>query len=556
MTHYLPKEMAEGMRAEGHFFEIFPITGIHLYSAKIQEMGINSDVVYVYIFSILAIIILLIVSVNFINMFTTLVFKRIKEVGLRKIVGASRNQITLQLIVEALVYSLLAAFIAVGLCLSLLPYYNSITDLSISYTELLTFDNLLLITGIAVALGLVSSLYPAYLVAGHQLSDSISSYSKNGTGISYFRKGLIVFQFSLSLFILISTVVINQQMDFIMNRDLGYNTDHLLSVRFYGKLRNELFLHRNEIFNSLRSNPKISNVAQVSNLIGETLSVEGFSPADEGPEAEYPSVNMIWADENYLSTMGIELVKGRDFRPKVDTTTSFMVNEQLVKLWGKEVLGTKGRFRQQSGPIVGVFKDINFQSLHSKIDPLVICYNPSWTSNVLFKINGENPVETMSFIETTFKERSPNSLVQFNYLDDQLRQLYKSENSMFLIFKAFSVLTLIISCVGLLGIAAIEVQRRTKEVGIRKVLGASGKQILMLLSKEFGYLILFAVIVSIPISYLSASEWLNNYSYAISLKPLTFILPSIGLIGIVLLIIILHSAKIMKSNPTESLRDE
>lgn len=556
MTYYAPAEIAKNMQAKGNFFEIFPITDIHLHSAKIQEMGINSDITYIYIFSALAGIILLIVGVNFINMFTTLVFKRVKEVGLRKIVGASKTQIAAQLIVEALVYAFVAAVLAIVLCASLLPYYNAITDLDISYTDLLSQYNILLVFAIAVGMGVASSVYPAYLIANHQLSESISSYTKKGAGISIIRKGLIAFQFALSLFILISTLVINQQMDFITNKDLGYQTDHLLSVRFYGKLRQELFNHRNEIFNTLKTNPEIEEVSQVSNLIGEPLSMEGFVPADAGPDNEYPAVNMIWADENYLSTMKIDLLQGRDFSAKTDTGTVFLVNEQLAKLWNKEVVGTMGEFRDQRGPIVGVFRDINFQSLHSRVAPLVISYKPSWTSNVLFKINGKNPLETMEFIESTFKARSPESVIQFNYMDDQLRRLYKSERSMFLIFKIFSVLTLIISCVGLLGIAAIEVQRRTKEVGIRKVLGASGQEILMLLSKEFGVLILIAIFIGIPISYFIASDWLENYSYATPLNLTTFILPSISLVATVFLIITLHSLKVMRANPTESLRDE
>lgn len=556
LRHYMPAEIAGDMLAKGNFFEVFPITDIHLHSSKIQEMGINGNVIYVYIFSVLAVIILLIVAVNFINMFTTLVFKRIKEVGLRKIVGASKSQIAAQLIIEALVYAFLSAILAVMLCVSLLPYYNAITEFDVSYAELLNQRNVLLVFAIAFFMGIVSSVYPAYLVASHKLSESISSYTKKGAGISVIRKSLIAFQFALSLFILISTLVINQQMDFITNKDLGYQTDHLLSVRFYGNLRQELFHHRGEIFNTLKTNPGIEEISLVSNLIGEPLSMEGFAPADAGPDDDYPSVNMIWADENYLSTMKIDLLKGRDFRAKTDTASAFLVNEQLVKLWGKEVLGTMGEFRNQKGPIVGVFKDINFQSLHSKVAPLVICYNPGWTSNALFKINAKNPLETMKFIESTFRERSAESVIQFNYMDDQLKRLYKSERSMFLIFKVFSVLTLIISCVGLLGIAAIEVQRRAKEVGIRKVLGASGKEILMLLSKEFGLLIFLAIIIGIPVSYYLASGWLENYSYATPLHAITFILPSIGLIFTVFLIITLHSLKIIRANPTESLRDE
>lgn len=556
MLHYLHEQTANDMIENGEFMEVMALTDIHLKSDKVQEMRANSNITYIYIFSTLAVFILVIASVNFINIFTTLAFKRAKEIGLRKIVGAHRTQLILQLLSEACINALLASAIGALLLLLVLPSYNLLAEVSILPKELAEPINVLLLFGLAFSLGIVSGLYPSLLVTRQRLTASILSNSNPKAQISLFRKGLIVFQFALSLFILVSTVVVNRQMTFIQNKDLGFDSEQLLSFRIYGEMRREMLKDRKSFFPKLLQNPDVQSVSLSSNLMGEPLSVEYFTPAGADPETDFGSVNMVWTDENYLETMGMELVSGRNFRSRTDTSIVFLVSEKLSKSWGIDPVGEMAEFRDQTGQIVGVFKDVNYYSLHSDIDPMVICLRPTWASNILVKINSENTLETLSFIESQVKNKHANAIVEFDFLNQKLEQLYKGENSMFQVFKVFSFIALIISCLGLLGIAAIEVQRRTKEVGIRKVLGASGNQILKLLSKQFAIMLVSAIAISLPLAYYMAKEWLADYSYGIELTGLEFLIPSIGLIFLSLLVVGLHSRKVINSNPTESLRNE
>lgn len=555
-AHYFSEEAAEEMSLNGQYFEIMPLTDIHLKSDRTGEMGPNSSITYIYIFGTLAIFIIIIASVNFINIFTTLAFKRVKEIGLRKIVGAQRRQLVFQLLTEACVTAFLAAALGLIFCLAFLPYYNTLIDLTVTSVQLLTTRNVMLITVLAVTLGLLSGVYPALLVTKEKLAESIVKNTNPKASISFFRKGLIVFQFALSLFILISTVVVNRQMDFIKKKDLGFDTDQLVTLKTYGNLGREIRKNHQSFVASLKQNSNIHEVSLASNVVGEPLSREYFRPADADPEVDYGATHMLWADEGYLDVMGMELIEGRNFRVKTDTSIVFLVSEQIAKNWDQDVVGTMAQYREEKGVIVGIFKNVNHYSLHSEVAPLAICLKPSWAGNLLFKINGENPIETMEYIEDRLKEKSANAITQFSFVNDKLQKLYASENDMFLIFKAFSVLALIISCLGLLGIAAIEVQRRTKEVGIRKVLGASTNEILVLLSKKFSLMLGIAILVGVPISYLSSERWLSDYSYRIDLSAWEFVIPSVSLIAISMLVVSLHSIKVIRSNPTESLRSE
>ncbi|MEO9483056.1 MAG: FtsX-like permease family protein [Ekhidna sp.] len=556
-VHYFNEEAAEEMALNDQFFEIMPLTDIHLKSKRTGEMGPNSSILYIYIFGTLAIFIIIIASVNFINIFTTLAFKRVKEIGLRKIVGAQRKQLIFQLLIEASVTAVLASALGLALCIAFLPYYNALVDLTITWTDLLAPAHVMLIAALAILLGLLSGMYPALLVTRQKLAELIVKNANPKASISLFRKGLIVFQFALSLFILISTVVVNRQMDFIKKKDLGFDADQVVTLKTHGNLGREIRKSHRSFVASLKQNPNIRGVSLASNVVGEPLSREYFRPADADPEIDYGATNMLWADEGYLDVMGIELVQGRNFRTKVDTSSVvFLVSEQIAKNWDRDAVGTIAQYRDEQGPIVGVFKNVNYYSLHSEVEPLAICLKPSWAGNLLFKIDGENAVETMEYIESRLKGKSPNAITQFSFVNDKLQQLYASENDMFLVFKAFSVLALIISGLGLLGIAAIEVQRRTKEVGIRKVLGASASEILLLLCKQFSLMLAIAILIGVPASYLSSKSWLADYSYRISLSAWEFALPSLGLIVISMLVVALHSIKVMRSNPTESLRSE
>jgi putative ABC transport system permease protein len=558
--HFLAPDVLETLNAEGLYFEVMPITDIHLKSDRLHEMTVNSDMIYIYIFGTLAVFIIIIACVNFINIFSTLAFKRVKEVGLRRVMGSSRAQIVWQLLFEACVSAILAAVTGLIICLLLLPYYNDLADLAIQPMELLHPFPMLVLFGSAIGLGLISGLYPAMLVASRKITEAIRANANPKTSISLFRKGLIVFQFGLSLFILTGTVVVNRQMDYIRNKDLGFEKDRIVYTRIYGDLERKLKDSRSEIFSALQTHANVLNASLVSKVMGDPLSIDNFALTEGDSARRYKSANHIWADENFVPSMDIEIGLGRNFEIKQDTAAAYLVNEQMAESLGvgrHEIIGSMIETEYgETGVVVGVINEVNFQSLHKQIEPLVIAYKPSRTFYLLVRIGRGDIGQTLSFVESNLKAWAPGSVVQFSFLDDKLEQLYRAENSLVLMFRLFSLLALAIACVGLLGLAAIEVQRRTKEVGIRRVMGATGRQIVLLLSRQLIVLLIVAIAISVPISYFSAKEWLADYSYRIALESWEFILPCVGLLVLSMLVVFFHSINVIRSNPTESLRSE
>ena len=555
----VPEERRAEFMQEADFYELMPIADIHLHSNKIQEMRPNSNIVYVYIFISLAVFILIIACVNFINIFVTLSIRRIKEIGMRKVMGARKGQLMQQFLGEAFLTTVLSAVVALAMCMLALPYYNSLAEMVIEPLEILQFKYFAFLAGVVLLVGLLAGFYPAFLVSGFGVTKALSAKKDARAGVSAFRKSLIIFQFVLSLFIIICTVAVSLQMNYVQEKDLGYATEHVVAIKAYGKLKEELVLKRESIFSRLKENPAVQEVSLASNLMGDQLSVESMRLASMSPDGDYPSVNVLRVDENFLTALDIELVAGRGFRNKVDTGSVFIINETLAELWGMEnpvgemaVLET----RDETGPIVGVIRDINFYSLHRSMEPMVINYKPWWTNFLLVKINSENVPETLASLEATVKEISPMSIFHYRFLDDRINELYKNETGMHKIFRVFAVLAIIISCIGLLGLAAIEVQRRTREIGIRKVLGATSSGILTLLSRQFVLMVGLAIVVTVPLSYYAINEWLANFEYHIEPGIFLYLLPSLVFVVMSFAMVCLQAFRAATSNPSESLRYE
>ncbi len=557
------REVPEERRAEfmerADFYELMPITDIHLHSNKTQEMSPNSNIVYVYIFVSLGIFILIIACVNFINIFVTLSIRRIKEIGMRKVMGAARNQLVQQFLGEALFSTIISAGLALVICLVVLPYYNALAETGIAPLDLLAPKYVTFLAGVTLLIALTAGFYPAFLVSGYGVTRALSAKKDSRAGVSTLRKSLIVFQFVLSLFIIICTAAITLQMNYVQERDLGYTTDHVVAIKAYGKLKEELVLKRETLFSRMKENPAILDVSLASNLMGDQLSVETLRPATVAPDVDYPSVNVLRVDENFLQTMGIELVAGRGFTSHADTGSVFIVNEKLVEMWGNNnpvgemaVLET----RDETGPVIGVIKNINFYSLHQEIEPMVINYKPWWTNFLLVKISSENVPQTLASLEATIKQISPTSIFHYRFLDDHINELYKNERGMHKIFLVFAVLAIIISCIGLLGLVAIEVQRRTKEIGIRKVLGASSPGILALLSRQFILMVGLAVLITVPLAIYAVNQWLANFKFHIDPGIMLYILPSVAFAIVSFSLVWLQAYHAASANPTESLRYE
>lgn len=544
--------------AEGNGFEIMPITDIHLHSDRIQEMGPNSNGTYVYVFIVLAVFILIIACVNFINIFVTLSLNRIREVGVRKVIGASSRQLVHQFMSEAYLIVLGAGLAALGLCYLALPTYNAMADLAIPVTNLFSTNYLLVLFALCLVIGFLSGAYPSFKVSRFGITSALSAQRDVKSGIDFFRKGLIVFQFVLSLFIIISTGAIRQQMTFIQQKELGYSTDHILTVQLYGDLKRKLLEQKDVIFEDLKSSPDIISAALTSNLMGEQLSVEGLRRAQAAPDS-WTRANYLRTDEHYLDVMGIELVLGRNFQRKSDTTPVYIVNQRLAQYWERENPVGDVAFndiRDNRGQVIGVAENVHYYTLHQDIEPLVIKLEPGAADHLLVRLSGSNVPQAIQQIEERLMTLSPGTPIQYRFLDDNLQALYSNETNMDRIFSTFSVVAVIISFIGLLGLAAIEVQRRTKEIGIRKVMGASSGNILSLLSRQFVVMTGIAILLAIPISYLAINRWLDNFMYHFETNSWLFIIPTILFMVMCLVTVYFQALRIIRRNPSDSLQYE
>jgi putative ABC transport system permease protein len=559
MKYYAAWGTPEEIKPEAEKWRFQPITDIHLTSNLIQEVGANSNMTYIYIFIGVEVLILLIACVNFINLFTTQALKRIKEVGIRKILGAGKSTLVLQFMGEAFILTCLGALAAIGLYQIALPFYNNITGRDVALWELLKPANLLIITGMVLFVGLLSGLFPALFITRFDAASSLKSNRLPRSSASYVRKGLVVFQFVVSGLLIISTVLIYQQMQLFHDKELGFDRNNVIVARLYGNFQEQAVKHPEVLEQQLMQNPDVLAVGKASNVIGDGLSVESVTPINPDPNKQYSSVQVMRVDEHYLDVMGIKLKAGRNFSSAFNDSSNFIVNEKAAALLGlKEPVGAAvvNNTMDIQGKVVGVMKDFHFASLHHQIEPLVLQYKPQWTGNLLIKTKATNTASLISFLEKKVKAISPNTMFSYGFLDDKISGLYKKENNMSTILNVFSILAVIISCLGLFGLTAHASEVRTKEIGIRKVIGASMSNLLTLLSKDFVLLVLAGNLIAWPIAWYAANKWLQEFTYKIDISWKVFVLSTVVTLIIAVLTIGYHCIRTARANPVKSLRSE
>jgi len=558
-NYYKDMWTAEERKVEAQKWRFQPITDIHLQSNLIQEMGPNSSIIYIYIFIGVEVLILLIACVNFINLFTTQALKRIKEIGIRKILGAGKGQLVLQFMGEAFILTCLGAVIAICLYQLAIPFYNNITGKDVSAWELFKPANLLIIIGMVLFVGILSGLFPALYITQFGAAGSLKGSKLPKSSASLVRKGLVVFQFVVSGLLIISTILIYQQMKLFHDKELGFDRNNVIVARLYGNLQEQAVKHPEVLEQAIRQNPDILAVGKASNVIGDGLSVESITPINPEPNKEYSSVQVMRVDEHYLDVMNIPLIAGRNFSRAFNDSGSFIVNEKAAAMLGlKNPVGAPvaNNVMGVQGKIVGVIKDFHFASLHHQVEPLVLEYKPEWTGSMFIKTKAGNPAATISFLESTFKKLAPNTMFSYGFLDDKISGLYKKENNMSTILKVFAVLAILISCLGLFGLTAHAAEVRTKEIGIRKVIGASMSNLLRLLSKDFVLLVLAGNLIAWPIAWYVANKWLQEFTYKINISWTVFLLSTIVTLAIAIVTIGYHCIKTATANPVKSLRSE
>src|SRR5690606_5008401 len=399
----------EQVDAEGEFFELYPITDIHLTSHKEQELSRNSDMSYVYLFGAMAILIVIMASVNFINLFVTQLLKRSREVGLRKVIGARKKEIALQFMLEGFLVVAAAGLVSLAVCNAFIPFYNSVTGLTLDSEGLFTPGNLTILLGICLIIFFLASGMPSFFIAGLNPANAIKGIKLPTSSLLKLRKRMGVFQFAISIFMIIGVITVYRQMNFLSNKDLGFNKENVMSIRLYGKLWEEAVMNRDALRTELMKSTMIKNVANIGSFLGNGLSVESLVPdgLDSVARQNVPSVRFITADEGFIPTMKLTLVEGRNFDPIADpvsdSTSAFVVNETASELLGLEdPVGTMASngWDGTRGKIVGVIRDYNYASLHHEIEPIVIAYRPSWVGTMLVRLEDGRTQEAVGYVQS------------------------------------------------------------------------------------------------------------------------------------------------------------
>jgi len=534
--------------------ELLPLTKVHLYSYSGYEK--NLAVQSVYLFSIIAIIVLIIGCINFMNLSTARSANRAKEVGLRKVVGAIRSQLIRQFYGESILYALIALGFAVAAVSFVLPAFGSLAGKEISWNATGAGVLALGLAGIALLTGLVSGSYPALFLASFQPVSILKGKLTSGTGNAVFRRILVVVQFFLSAALIIGTAVVSKQMTFIKNRNLGWNKEQVVAVPIRSYSQPSLETLKAELANT----PGILNTAVAT----QKPSYTSWSSSGFGWECKDPSlkvdVTYVGADDGYVDTMGMTIAQGRNFSKEfpTDKTESFLINEELARLMGYEnPIGKSFSFWEQKGKIVGVIKDFHFQPLRRKIEPLVIKWvELDWTNFLFLRLDPQGISETIGTVHGTWEKILPNIPFSYQFLDEDFARMYRSEERTGMLLKIFTAMAILVACLGLFGLASFGAEQRTKEIGIRKVLGASVSGIVALVCREFLVLIGLANLIAWPVAYFSSKDWLNNFAYRTQIPAVFFIGALITSLVIGLMTVIYKAIRAASANPVESLRYE
>jgi len=551
MDQIYKKHEPNGVKAA---FQLQPVTGIHLQPGLQVDLPGHGNAQYVNIFFIVAIIILIVACINFMNLATARSARRAKEVGLRKVVGAVRGQLIGQFIGESLLISFFALMVAIVIVLICLPLFNNLAGKKL-VIDLLDGKILLSLLGIALATGFISGSYPALFLSGFTPVKVLKGNMKSMGGNLLFRNGLVIIQFIVSIVLLAGTVVIYNQLQFIKHRNPGFVKDNLL----YMPMTGELWNRQQALKTELERNPLTNKFTIVSelpvNIVSGNVNIqwEGKDPRTQ------PVIPSMEVSENFIGVFQMTLVSGRDFsRAFRADSDNYIINEKAVQVMGMTVANAVGKplsFNDHKGMIIGVVKDFNFKPVQQPIEPLILRLN-KWGGTVIVRAAAGSTEATIKALDKINLALNPAYPFTYNFLDQDLANLYKGEQQMGRIFNLFAILAIFISCLGLYGLSAFMAQQRTKEIGVRKVLGASVYNIVYLLSTGFTKLILLATVIAIPLAWFAINGWLQGFAYHVDLSWLVFVFASLAALLIAWLTVGYESVKAALSNPVKSLRTE
>lgn len=552
-----PEEWRSAVEAGDHF-ELQRITDIHLKSNIRWELEPNSNIEYIYIMLAAAILILVIACINFMNLATSLSVMRSKEIGIRKSLGAFKNQLTFQFLGESCLIAILAMILA-GLIAEVgLPIFNSITGKSLVISYINQPILLIILIGSTLISGLIAGLYPSLFLSNLNAAVSLKGIEKVNPKGGLLRKSLMVFQFTVSMILIVGSIVIYHQLQFVNSKDLGFDSEKVIVV----PLKNyALYSKFEEMKSEILRIPNVESVSGSSNIPGQQFNQNAVSLAND-PDM-LVNASEVLVEYDFFKTLGIEFLEGKNFNKEYKSDTSvFIINETAAKQLNlKEDIGSELVWHWDNngapplrGTLIGIVKDFHFNSLHQPVRPLIFNRFPGYNSFII-KTKVGDIRETVASIEEVWKQFEDRFGFEYTVLSQDLHQLYSSENKTATVFSGFSAIAIFIACFGLFGMASLSYSQRKKEVGIRKILGASTKALLKLLLQDFGKLILIAIVIAIPAAWLVMTSWLENFRYHININWFDFAIAAMALVIVALITIGHLTFRTTKSNPVDVLKD-
>lgn len=537
-----------------------PVTDIHLHSNLSGEAEVPGSAINVYILSVVAILILLIASLNYINLTTAQASNRAKEVGVRKVVGASRMPLMFQFISESLLLTVAALFLAIGMVYLVRPLFEQLSGQVINLGQVLNLSFFAGLIGITLLLGIVAAAYPALFLSSFRPVSVLKGKLSMGAKGSTLRKVLVVCQFTISLMLMVGTIMVYRQLNFMKNESLGFSKDQVIVLSLRGGL--SIKDTYEGIKNEFKGHASISDATTSASVPGrgvDNFSISLLGEADDRGQSMY----YLFVDFDFLQLYNIGMVAGRAFDKSIatDAENVFMINEKAVKAFGwaspEEAIGKRlhagfGR----DGEIIGVYKDFHYRSLQAPVEPLVMAVNTDRLRHISLKVQTKDLASTMAFVENKWKELFPNHPFEYFFLDEEFNKQYAADEKIGRTFLVFTSIAICVACLGLFGLATFTAEQRTKEIGVRKVLGASVPNIVLLLSKDFTRLVFIAFLIATPLSYVLIGKWLENFASRISIGWEAFIIAGAGVLLIALLTVSYQSIKAALANPVKSLRNE
>lgn len=542
-------------------YTLMPLTDIHLHSDVLVEMGVNGNIQYVYIFSAIAIFILLIGCVNFMNLSTARSANRAREVGIRKVLGTEKKSLIIQFLAESVFLVFISLMLALVISYGSLDYFNEIAGKQLEFSDLLHPAILSILFALPFLVGGLAGTYPAFFLSSFQPISVLKGKLHSGLKKSHLRSGLVVFQFATSIILIISTIVVFLQLDYIQNKKIGFNKDQVLIIRGTRALGNNADAFKNEV--AKMNGVKSASFASFLPVSNSSRTDNTFSTDPVMTDKNALSMQIWNVDYNYIPTMGMEISEGRNFSAEYGSDSSaIIINETTAKLIGEENLIGRKIYQNDESltgtkplTIIGVVKNFNYESLRQNVGPLAmrLGYNKSAAA---FKIEVTEAADLIANIELKWKEMAPGMPFSYDFLDESFDQMYRAEQRIGKVAMSFAILAILIACLGLFGLATYMAEQRTKEIGVRKVLGATVPSIVSLLSQDFIKLVLIAALIAFPLSWWAMNSWLEEFAYRINIGWWVFLIAGLSAMFIALATVSYQAIKAAIANPVKSLRTE